>query len=70
MSDHIRLMTDSAIVVRRAAALLEENQIPSLVKDNVESARLAGFGTSPNEVDLYINESDFERAKNVLDNPG
>jgi len=66
MPEHIRIMTDSAINVRSAAAILEENDIPTLIKDNVESARLAGFGTSPNEVDLYINSTDLEKAKHIL----
>ncbi|MCA1764264.1 MAG: DUF2007 domain-containing protein [Flavobacteriales bacterium] len=46
--------------------LLDEEQIPSIVKDNVESARLAGFGTPTNNIDLYVNKSDVDRAEEIL----
>ena len=66
MKEHVRLLTDSAIVINRIAQILDENKIPSLIKDNVESARLAGFGTSPNEVHLYVYKSDVDKAKKII----
>ena len=66
MKEHVRIFTDSAIVINRIAQILDENKIPSLIKDNVESARLAGFGASPNEVELYVYESDIDHAKKII----
>ncbi len=66
MKGHVRILTDSAVVINRIAQILDENEIPSLIKDNVESARLAGFGTSSNEVQLYVYNSDVEKAKKII----
>lgn len=66
MGEHVKLLTSSSINVNRVAALLDQNNIPSLIKDNVESARVAGFGISQNSVDLYINRTDLERAQALV----
>ncbi len=66
MNEHVRILTDSSIVVNRIMQLLDEEKIPSIVKDNVESARLAGFGTPSNNIDLYVNKSDVDRAEAIL----
>ena len=57
MKGHVRILTDSSIVINRISQILNENEIPSLVKDDVESARLAGFGTPLNEIQLYVDEA-------------
>jgi|TARA_B110000908_G_C10119483_1_gene386925 hypothetical protein len=62
----VRIRTGSAILINRIAQILDENKIPSLIQDNVESARLAGFGISPNEVHLYIYKSDVEKAEEII----
>ncbi len=66
MKEHVRILTDNAIVINRMAQALDECKIPSFIKDNVESARLAGFGISPNEVQLYVNKSDVDDAKKII----
>ncbi len=66
MNEHVKILTNSAIVINRIAQILDEEDIPSLIKDNIESARLAGFGTSANNVDLYVYKSDLEKAKKVI----
>lgn len=66
MKEHVKILTDSAIVIQRIAQLLEEEKIPSLVKDNVESARLAGFGIPLNDVELYVYTTDVDRAEMII----
>jgi len=66
MNERVKILTDSAIVINRIVQLLDEKKIPSVVKDNVESARLAGFGTSSNDVELYVSKSDINRADMVI----
>jgi hypothetical protein len=66
MSEFVRVLTSSLITINRVASILEEKDIPALIKDNTESARLAGFGISQNEVDLYVKKLDFEKAKKVI----
>lgn len=67
MNKHLKILTDSSIIIKRIQFLLEENNIPTLVKNNVESARLAGFGTSQDNVELYIYSSDFENAQKIIE---
>lgn len=67
MDKHIKVLTDSSIIINRIASLLDQNGIPTMIKDNVESARLAGFGISPNEVALYVYSSDFERVTKIIE---
>lgn len=66
MNEHIKVYTDSAIVINRIVQILANNKIHSLTKDNVEAARVAGFGTSYFNVDLYVYQSEFERAQNII----
>lgn len=67
MSNHVRLLSSSAISVNRLAVLLEEQGIASVIRNNPESARLAGFGTMPNDVDLLVDESDLQRAQAIVE---
>ncbi|NCT16958.1 MAG: hypothetical protein COZ75_07085 [Flavobacteriaceae bacterium CG_4_8_14_3_um_filter_34_10] len=66
MIEHVKVLTDSAIVINRIIQLLDEEKITSIVRDNVESARLAGFGTPSNNVELYVHKSDVERAELII----
>ena len=66
MNDHVKVFSNSAIVIQRIVQLLEDEKIPSLVKDNVESARLAGFGASFFDVELYVYKSDVEKVKALI----
>ncbi|SNR14025.1 putative signal transducing protein [Tenacibaculum jejuense] len=67
MSDYIKLFSGTSIIVNRLAQILNELGITSIVKDNHESGRLAGFGTLGQSVDLLINESDYEKASEALE---
>lgn len=66
MNQAIKLLSDSAIVINRVAQILAENNITYRIKDNVESARLAGFGISQNAVDLFIQEEDLKKAEELI----
>lgn len=67
MSQHIKVFTGSSITVNRLADLLEKADIPTMIKDEVESGRLAGFGTPTNSVELYINATDVEKARAIYE---
>jgi len=68
MRKHIKIFSGSMIITNRLAFLLDEIQIPSLIKNFKESARLAGFGATSDYVDLYIYETDYNKAENVIEN--
>ena len=38
-----------------------------MMKDNIQSARLAGFGNSGSAVELFIEEVDFGKASPVIE---
>lgn len=67
MTDLVKILTDSAIIINRIVQLLDEEKISSIVKNNVESARLAGFGTPSNNVELYVSIHDIDRAKKIIE---
>lgn len=66
MDNYIKILTDSSIVINRIAYLLKENNIVTNIVDNVESARLAGFDSPINNVELYVLKSDFKKAEQVI----
>lgn len=67
MDKHVKILTNSSIIINRIAFLLDQKNIATLIKDNVESARLAGFGTTQNDVELYVYNSDFESAQKIIE---
>lgn len=66
MNKHVRILTSSVIIVQGAAQSLKEQGIVSLIKNINESGRLAGFGTLPDEVELYVLESEAENALELI----
>lgn len=66
MNEHVKLVTGSTITIQHIAAVLDQNNIPSLIKDNTASALLAGFGSLQNDVDLYVNTVDLEKAQQIV----
>lgn len=67
MSEQIKIYTGSAITINRLAQLLEDQKIPSIIKNNQESGRLAGFGTTGDSVELYILNSDLDNAQKIIE---
>ncbi|MFH6769711.1 DUF2007 domain-containing protein [Gaetbulibacter aquiaggeris] len=67
MDKHVKILTNSSIIINRIAFLLDQKNIATLIKDNVESARLAGFGTTQNDVELYVYNSDYESAQKMIE---
>lgn len=67
MNEHIKVFTGTSILVNRLAYLLDEISIPSIIKNEKESGRLAGFGTLGDAVELHIFNSDLEKATDVIE---
>lgn len=67
-SKHIKFFTGSLIQIQRLQLDLDENEIPSLVKNNFQSGLRSGFyGGSPSLVELFIFEEDKGKAAPILD---
>ncbi|WP_166461099.1 putative signal transducing protein [Flavicella sediminum] len=63
---HIKLFTGSFIAVQRLQLDLNDAEIPFIVKNNNDSAILAGFGALSDNVELFIFEDDLEKASKIL----
>jgi hypothetical protein len=65
-TDMIRVYSDTEININMIRAELAKIGIPSLVKNEFQSALMAGFGATPNAVDLYVNSADIEEASSLI----
>jgi hypothetical protein len=65
-SKHIKLHEGSMILLRGLENQLDQENIPSLIKDYQESGRLAGFGTFGSINELFVYEEDYEKALEIL----
>ena len=66
-SKHVNLFTGSLIEIQRLQIDLDDNEIPSMVKNNFQSGLRSGFyGGSPSQVQLFIFEEDREKALPIL----
>ncbi|MFD1314097.1 putative signal transducing protein [Namhaeicola litoreus] len=64
---HVKFFVGSLIEIQRLQLDLDDQNIPSLVKNNFQSGLRSGFyGGSPSQVELFIFESDLEKAKPIL----
>ncbi|NCG04559.1 MAG: DUF2007 domain-containing protein [Bacteroidetes bacterium] len=67
MSDSFSLLyTGNIVDVQRLKVLLEESDIFPIIKDETESARLAGFGAPTMMQQLWVLSSEVEKAKTFL----
>lgn len=64
----IRVYTGSEVSVILLKGELEEAGIPSMVQNDFDAGLSAGFGSGvPSAVDLYIQMSDLNKAKPIID---
>ena len=67
-SKHVKFFTGSLIEIQRLQLDLDDQGIPSMVKNNFQSGLRAGFyGGSPSLVELFIYEEDMEKANPILE---
>ncbi|MCD4834188.1 MAG: DUF2007 domain-containing protein [Bacteroidales bacterium] len=67
-NDLVLLFTGSEIDTNILKEFLEDNQIASLIKNEMNSGKAAGFGGGfyGAETHLYISEKDNNKAKDIL----
>ena len=65
--EYTKVFTDDSILVNRLYTLLNEAAIDSKIVDRVESGRLAGFGVPINSVELFVLNTDLEKAQPIID---
>ncbi|MFD0993203.1 putative signal transducing protein [Tenacibaculum geojense] len=67
MSKHIKVYTGSGILVNKLQLMLDEIGVKSIIKDKKESGRLAGFGVLEESVEVFILDSDLEKARKTVE---
>ena len=61
-----KVFSGSEIMAQAIRQLLEQAGIEVLVRDDIESGRLAGFGTLDRAVEIFVKGSDFIRANQLV----
>jgi hypothetical protein len=62
----VRIFTGSEVLVLMLKGALEELEIGSMIQNGFQSGMAAGIGGFPEFVDLYIQQSDLERAQPLI----
>ena len=66
-TDYSKIFSGNAIIGKRIELELKEIGIIPIVKNEGESARLAGFASSMlNNVDIYVNNTEFKTAQEIV----
>lgn len=63
----MKIFSGSEILATALKMKLEVAGIDTLLKNNIQSGRLAGFGTSGMAVELFIEEVDFGKADPIVE---
>ncbi len=63
----IKIFSGSEILAIALHEKIEAAGVATVKKDNIQSARLAGFGNSDLAVELFIQEVDFGKASPVIE---
>ena len=66
--EFIKIFTGNAIDVLALRNALEEKSIVAVVKDDSESARLAGFGmVAPGLQEVFVHEDELDQAIRIVE---
>ncbi|GAA4973761.1 putative signal transducing protein [Algibacter aquimarinus] len=68
-SNYTKIYTGDFIIVQRIVSDLEKENIIPVVKDQTESARLAGFGGGivPGFQQIYVHDDELEKAVLIIE---
>ncbi|MEC4113506.1 putative signal transducing protein [Myroides pelagicus] len=63
---HKKLYAGSEVMVLAVRNLLEDHNIGYIIRDDIESGIAAGYGTLGKAVNVFVEETDLDRAKTLL----
>ena len=63
----MKVFSGSEVLALALKEKIESVGIDTVIKDNIQSAKLAGFGTAGSAVELFIQEVDFGKAHPVIE---
>lgn len=64
--NHIILYSGSEIMVLAVKNILEQNNIPYIIRNDIDSSITAGFASDSNAVNVLVEEKDAQRAQQLL----
>jgi hypothetical protein len=68
MTNYIKVFTGNFIEVQRIFKALEEVDICAVIKDESESGRLAGFGSSIQGLqEIYVHKDELKKAQPIVE---
>ncbi|MBU2060347.1 MAG: DUF2007 domain-containing protein, partial [Bacteroidetes bacterium] len=62
----MKVFSGSEILALALKEKIEAINIDVLMKDNIQSARLAGFGSSGSAVELFVQETDYGKVHPII----
>lgn len=63
----MKIFSGSEILALALQQNIEAVGIATVLKNNIQSARLAGFGNSDLAVEVFIQETDFAKANPIIE---
>lgn len=63
----MKVFSGSEILALALQGKIEEIGVNTIVKNNIQSATLGGFGNLGQAVELFIQETDFAKANPVIE---
>ena len=63
----MKVFSGSEVLAFALQERLEEAGVETVKKDNIQSARLGGFGGTDLAVEVFIQETDFAKANPVIE---
>ncbi|MBE0391406.1 hypothetical protein HNQ02_002452 [Flavobacterium sp. 7E] len=63
----MKVFSGSEILALALKEKIEAVNVDVLMKDNIQSGRLAGFGTSGSAVELFVQETDFSKVNPIIE---
>ena len=67
-SNYKKIFTGESLLAKQLVNKLHEIGIEAVVKDEAESARLAGFASSMlGQVELYVHKDEVEKAAQIIE---
>jgi hypothetical protein len=63
----MKVFSGSEILALALKEKIEAVGVDVVMKDNIQSARLAGFGSSGQAVELFVQETEFAKVNPVIE---
>ena len=63
----MKVFSGSEILAKNLQSRIEDHGVSAVLKDNIQSARLGGFGNTDLAVEVFIQETDFNKTHQIIE---